>query len=411
MRFGKIVLMLLAFCSGIPSAVASSPCDLRPQGGRVEVLLPLHPLMVATLGRSCALLVTLSDGQEPAKGAFAVLKPVQGKLAVASVLNVPTEPVGIVLAADESVAAVAGGSRIYFVDVGKLLAGQTDAILGVAEYDKGAGTVSLALSRDERVLFTSDEQAGTVTLIDFAAARRSRFATAPVLGRIPVDWAPTVLKMTVDGKHLLLPVEAVRRQFKPPILCAGHPGGEAVNPVGAILSIEVAQASALPEHSTPTRSYAGCSPVRMELSRDGRTAFVTNREENLLRVMDVGKIVHNEPDAVVGTVPVGPAPIGVALVDHDRLALVSNSNRWATEQTPQTVAVVDVAGDRRRKPVILGKIPVGIFPRDLAVSRDGRTIIVSNFGSNTLTLLDVSKLRTLTSRAESTDALPPLRHR
>ena len=29
-----------------------------------------------------------------------------------------------------------------------------------------------------------------------------------------------------NGKHVLLPVEAVRRQFKPPILCAGHPGGE-----------------------------------------------------------------------------------------------------------------------------------------------------------------------------------------
>lgn len=401
MQFRKIVLMLLAFCSGISSALAASPCDLRPQGGRVELPLPLHPLMVATFGRSCALLVTLSDGHEPAKGAIALLKPVQGKLAVGSVLNVPTEPVGMVLTADESVAAVAGGSRIYFVDIGELLAGQTGAILGVAEYDKGAGTVSLALSRDERVLFTSDEEAGTVTLIDFAAARASRFATAPVLGRIPVDWAPTILKMTADGKHVLLPVEAVRRQFKPPILCAGHPGGEAVNPVGAILSIQVAQASALPARLAPSRSYAGCSPVRMELSQDGRTAFVTNREENLLRVMDVSKILHGEPDAVVAKVPVGPAPIGVALVDNDRLALVSNSNRWASEQTPQTVVVFDIAGDHRRKPVVLGKIPVGVFPRDLAVSRDGQTVIVSNFGSNSLTLLDVSKLRTLTSRAES----------
>jgi len=400
MQFGKIVLMLLAFLSGIPSAVAASACDLRPQGGRVELPLPLHPLMVATLGRSCALLATLSDGHEPAQGAVAVLKPVHGKLAVASVLNLPTEPVGMALTADESVAAVAGGSRIYFVDLAELLAGRTGAILGVAEYDKGAGTVSLALSRDERVLFTSDEEAGTVTLIDFAAARASRFASAPVLGRIPVDWAPTVLKMAADGKHLLLPVEAVRRQFKPPILCAGHPGGEAVNPVGAILSIEVAQASALPAGMAPSRSYAGCSPVRVELSRDGRTAFVTNREENLLRVMDVRKILHGEPDAVVAVVPVGPAPIGVALVDHDRLAVVSNSNRWAAEQTPQTVAVVDIAADHRRKPVVLGKIPVGVFPRDLAVSRDGRTVIVSNFGSHSLTLLDVSKLKALASRAE-----------
>jgi DNA-binding beta-propeller fold protein YncE len=399
MQFRKIVPILLAFCWVILSASTAFPCDLQTPGGRAEFSLPLHPLMVAELRHSCALLITLSDGLEPAKGAIAVLKPVQGKLAIASVVNVPTEPVGMVLTADESVLAVAGTSRVYFVDVGELLARGTSAIIGVAQYDKGAGTVSLALSLDERFLFTSDEEAGTVTLINFAAARASRFTTAPVLGRIAVDWAPTVLKMTADGKHVLLPVEAVRRQYKPPILCAGQPGGEVVNPVGAILSIEVAAASALPAGFVPARSYAGCSPVRMELSKDGRTAFVTNREDNFLRVMDVSKIFRGDPDAVIGKVLVGPAPIGVAVVDHDRLAIVSNSNRWAKQQTPQTVAVVDIAGDHKRKPVVLGKIPVGIFPRDLAVSRDGRTVIVSNFGSNSLTLLEVSKLRTLTSQA------------
>jgi len=401
MQFGKIVLTLLALCSGIPSAIASSPCDLRPVGGRIEVPMPLHPLMVATLERSCALLVTLSDGHEPSKGAIAVLTVVKGRLAVKAVLDMPTEPVGMALVADESVAAIAGGSRVYFVDVGKLLKGQANAILGVAEFDKNAGTVSLALSRDERVLFTSDEEASTISVIDFAAARASHFTTTPVLGRISVDWAPTVLRMTPDGTHVLFTVEAVRRQFKPPILCAGHPGGKAVNPVGAILSFKVGQAAAEPVGAVLSRSLAGCSPVRLELSKDGQTAFVTNREENKLRVMDVAKILHGESDALVSEIHVGPAPIGVALVDDDRLALVTNSNRWGKEQKPQTVEVVDIAGHRRRKPIVLGKIPVGIFPRDLAVSRDGRTAIVSNFGSNSLTLLDVSKLRALMSRAKS----------
>jgi DNA-binding beta-propeller fold protein YncE len=207
--------------------------------------------------------------------------------------------------------------------------------------------------------------------------------------------------MTPDGTHVLFTVEAVRRQFKPPILCAGHPGGKAVNPVGAILSFKVGQAAAEPVGAVLSRSLAGCSPVRLELSKDGQTAFVTNREENKLRVMDVAKILHGESDALVSEIHVGPAPIGVALVDDDRLALVTNSNRWGKEQKPQTVEVVDIAGHRRRKPIVLGKIPVGIFPRDLAVSRDGRTAIVSNFGSNSLTLLDVSKLRALMSRAKS----------
>jgi hypothetical protein len=298
--------------------------------------------------RSCAFLVTLSDGREPAKGAVAVLKPIKGKLAVATVVDMPTEPVGIALTKDESVAAIAGTSRIYFVDVGHLLADQASAILGVAEYDKEAGTVSLLLSLDERVLFASDEKAATVTLIDFAAARASRFTTTPVLRRISVDWAPTILKMRIDGKYVLVPVEAVRRQFKPPILCAGHPGGERVNPVGAILAIKIARAAEQPFGSPASRSFAGCSPVRLELSTDGQAAYVTNREENKLRVMDVSKILRGESDASIAELDIGPAPIGVALVDHDRLALVTNSNRWAKEQKPQAVEVVDIAGDRRR---------------------------------------------------------------
>jgi DNA-binding beta-propeller fold protein YncE len=399
MKLTAITLGLLAFCSGITCAVAASPCDLLQQGTRVEISLPLHPLMVATLRRSCALLITLSDGGEPAKGAIGVLKPGQEKLALASVLNLPSEPVGIALTTDESIAAVAGSSRVYFIDAGELLAGHTNAILGTAEYDKSPGTVSVALTRDERFLFASDEEAGTVTIIDFAAARASRFATAPVRARVTVDWSPTVLKMAADGKHVLLPVEAVRRKSKPPILCPGEPGGEAVNPVGAILSIKIAQALNSPATLEPSRSYAGCSPVRLELSKDGRTAFVTSREENVLRVMDVGMMLHGEPDAVIAKVPVGPAPIGLALADHDRLVLVSNSNRWAKEQTQQTVTLIDTAGRHRRKPVVLGTIPVGVFPRDIAISRDGRTILVSNFGSRSLTLLRVSKLRSLISRA------------
>jgi len=128
---------------------------------------------------------------------------------------------------------------------------------------------------------------------------------------------------------------------------------------------------------------------------------VTDREENLLRILDTTKILRGDPDALVTAVHVGPVPIGLALVDHDRLALVANSNRWAKEQKPQTLTVIDISDGDGRDPAILGTIPVGIFPRDLSVSPDGRTVVVSNFGSNSLTLLDVSKLRALTSQVQS----------
>jgi DNA-binding beta-propeller fold protein YncE len=400
-RYGSVVLILLAFCSGIEPAVAQVSCDVLPQTGHIEIPLPLHPWMVAMLKRSCALLVSVSDDGEPAKGAIVVLQPVGGSLAVAFMLNLPTEPVGMALTSDESVVAVAGMSRIYFVDVGAMLGGKAKAILGELEYDKGAGTVSVALSRDNHILFASDEFVGTVTLIDFAAAQAAGFLNVPVLGRIPVGGSPTILEVTVDSEYVFVPVEAVSRRYKPPILCADHPGGKAVNAVGAILAIDVAAAQTSRGNAMRRRSYAGCSPVRMKLSQNGRTAFVTDREENLLRILDTTKILRGEPDALVTAVHVGPVPIGLALVDHDRLALVANSNRWAKEQKPQTLTVIDISDGDGRNPAILGSIRVGIFPRDLSVSPDGRTVVVSNFGSNSLTLLDVSKLRALTSQVQS----------
>ena len=153
------------------------------------------------------------------------MESVEGKLVKKFILDLPTEPIGMALTKNESIVAVAGASRIYFVDLRALLAGKADAVLGVCEYDKNADAISVAFSPDEKVLFASDEQAGTITIIDFDAAQRSHFKNAPVLGRIKVDWAPTILRTTSDGKHLLFPVEGVRRQFDPPISCPGEPGG------------------------------------------------------------------------------------------------------------------------------------------------------------------------------------------
>lgn len=40
----------------------------------------------------------------------------------------------------------------------------------------------------------------------------------------------------------------------------------------------------------------------------------------------------------------------------------------------------------------LGTIPAGAFPREMSVSADGRTLFVTNFGSNSLQVMDVEHL-------------------
>jgi DNA-binding beta-propeller fold protein YncE len=41
---------------------------------------------------------------------------------------------------------------------------------------------------------------------------------------------------------------------------------------------------------------------------------------------------------------------------------------------------------------VLGTIPAGTFPRELRVTEDGRTLLVTNFNSSTLELVDLARL-------------------
>lgn len=390
--------VIVCFCS--QAWAADVACQPKFDHGRAEVALPMHPYMAVQLRNTCAVLVSLSDNGEPAKGGIAVLGIVDGRFTVAGLLNLPSEAVGMAVTADESVVAVAGTARVYFLDLPSLLAGKADAVLGSAEYDPKANTVSVALTPDERFLFASDEGASTVSVIDFAAARAARFANAPVLGRVPVDYAPTVLVVTPDGRNILVPVQGIRRKFNPPIICPGEgdPNGPAVNQSGGIVVIGVRAANTNPDSATLSRALAGCSPVRIVLTDRGRTALVTNRNGDMLRIMDVGRILDGEGNATVAMLRVGPTPIGVAVVEGERLALVSNSHRWVKDEKPRNISVIDIS--RRHKPVSLGTIPVGVFPRDIAVSRDGRNVFVSNFGSKSLTVLDGTRLRAMARRRD-----------
>ena len=58
---------------------------------------------------------------------------------------------------------------------------------------------SLALSPDEKTLFVANANINTVAVFDVSELGKSRS-----LGFIPVGWYPTSVRVTPDGKHLLI---------------------------------------------------------------------------------------------------------------------------------------------------------------------------------------------------------------
>ena len=55
--------------------------------------------------------------------------------------------------------------------------------------------------------------------------------------------------------------------------------------------------------------------------------------------------------------------------------------------TPEYLSVLDIAKMGRGEPAI-GKIGAGMFPREMCVSADGKTLFVTNFASNSLEIID-----------------------
>ncbi len=74
------------------------------------------------------------------------------------------------------------------------------------------------------------------------------------------------------------------------------------------------------------------------------------------------------------------------------MLVVANSARRVHPQTPQTLSMLDVKQALQGKDVLLASIDVGAFPRELTLEASGQTLLLTNYNSNTVTMIDVAKL-------------------
>jgi DNA-binding beta-propeller fold protein YncE len=97
--------------------------------------------------------------------------------------------------------------------------------------------------------------------------------------------------------------------------------------------------------------------------------------------------------ALVARIPVGTAPVGIAVTPDGRRVLVTNSNRFAFDANDrQSVSVIDAARVGEGAAAKVGEIPAGAFPRELRLHPDGRTVVLTNFASQTVQLVDLARL-------------------
>ena len=380
------------------SAKSTAPagCNQRATEPLMLVDLPGPPFQAIPSRNGCWIFVSLTTSQADRQGKIAVLKRSGGQISVARVVPVEGNPTGMALTHDGKLLVVASSVKVAFLDTQRLISGEGDPVLDYWSDDPTIpGRVYVNVTADDRYLFVSDERTQTITVLNLAQARKSGLAAASAIGKIPVGRAPIALTFSPSGRYLYTTSQAMP-QSNWPLECKPEaaPAGTAPDHTqGAVLVVDVKRAKSDPAKSVIATIQAGCNPVRLVLSPKGKVAYVTARGSNSLLAFSTRKLRRDPEHALIGKLTVGTAPVGMAVIDRGRKIVVTNSNRFAGgADDRQSLTVVDVTKIFSGTATILGSIPAGAFPREMRLTTDRRTLLLTNFNSRTLEVIDLKRL-------------------
>jgi len=297
---------------------------------------------------------------------------------------------------DGGLLIVASDDRVAFVDPARLIAGEADAVLGYLNDAPLAGRFYANVTPDDRWLFLSDESTKAITVVDLARARASGFTDSAVVGRVPTGQAPIALAFSSDHRFLYTTSQVAPTAYDWPAVCHA-PGSEAARTgssyaQGAILVIDVSRATHAPANAVAGAVPAGCNPVRLVTSPGGDVAYVSARTDNALLAFDTRRLLSDPSHALIGRVPVGVAPVGIAVFDRGARIAVTNSNRFGDSNAPQNLTIIDAQRITSGDDAVLGTVPAGAFPRELSVTEDQKTLLLTNFTSKNLAVIDIARL-------------------
>lgn len=337
---------------------------------------------------------TVAQGQ--GKAGIDVFQRTAGSVKPVRDLSLPSNAFGMALTHDGKVMAVAANENLYLLDVQAMTSGKGGLILGTFSGGSRATFIYTAITADDKLLFVSDERSASITMIDLVKARAAGYKTLPEIGKIPTGIAPIAIAFSPDGKWLYSTAQSAPPEWNWPKACKPEGRGAANappnHPEGAVVIADVARAATDPAHAVVAQVPAGCSAVRLALSPDGGRLYVTARNQNAVLVFDSAKLISDSAHARLGEAAVGTAPVPVAVIDGGKKVVAGNSNRFGTSTEASSLTVLDAAKMEGGGSATLGSIAAGGFPRDLCVTTDGRTLLVANFASKSLQIIDLQRL-------------------
>jgi YVTN family beta-propeller protein len=205
-------------------------------------------------------------------------------------------------------------------------------------------------------LYVSAEESGEIVVIDVDRGE--------AVARVAVGKRPRGVKLSRDGKLLYVALSGSPRAAPGVDESKLPPPDRAADGVGVV---DLASRKLV-------RTYAsGPDPESFDLSRDGKTLYVSNEDAGTMSALDLAT------GKVTGKVAIGGEPEGVTLRPDGKAIYVTS------EQENQVVAI------DTKKLSVSARIPTGPRPRAIVFSRDGKTGFVTCENGGGVTVFDAVK--------------------
>lgn len=370
--------LALAVCVAWPCARAAT-CPPPANGAALAV--PGHPFGLAFSSDGCWLFVAMKAGRYG--GALGVLHDTDGTFALARSVGLPHAGNGEALTHDGRLLIVTEGADAEVFDVAALEQGSGQPRVGRLNDGDAPGMVYALASKDDGLLFVSDENAQAVSVFDLAKWRAQDYRGDPLLGRVTTAPGPVGLALAPDGRWLYVTSEVAPRRQGFADTCAPETHRDRRHPQGLLLRIDVAKAAHDPRASLAGGVQAGCNPVRVAVAPDGEALWVTARDSREVLRIGVDAFAAHGGVKVSGF-DVGGGPVGIAIRPDGKQAWIALADRFQnTKYNPQGREVVGLLGIDAPGPAAVNAVsePASAFPRELVFLPDGRSFAVGLYAA------------------------------
>lgn len=333
---------------------------------------------------------------------------------VFATIGVGDTPAGIAITPDNRFAYVAnnnndgivGGDTVSVIDI------KTNTVIKTISDPSFNQAYSVTINRAGTKVYVTNSAGSTVTIIDVA--------TNTVIGVIGGFDGPSGFAITPDGNTAYvnnyggpiagsgngmtvsvvnLTTDAIIGTItvgQAPASLAITPNGKFVYVINYVLGNPGDGTASVIQTSTNTvvDTILGFSgPFQIVITPNGKYAYVTNfGSNNFSPVGTTVSVVDLSINRISTIIPLGTQPSGIALNSNGSLAYVTNYNTLYlgpnfTDLTPGQgiVNIIDTCTNK----VLCQTFVVGSSPADIAVTSDGRFAYVTDYSSNTVSVINV----------------------